>query len=132
MYCYSQEDYNRMVWGLWWKLTGTGPVKSEPECSHYKGTDLGGLGLCDHKGNLGSVPQEKGCLRCNIKCCPDGNKIEKGVKAILLKRETEREKEMLIQLKKEEADKALEKLNAPVPEVIDFLAHTSKDSLQYS
>jgi hypothetical protein len=64
---YSQEEWNHYVWGSWNAAVN--------ECEHFKGMDLGGRGLCHHKENPGTIPQENSCLRCNIFLCPDANKI---------------------------------------------------------
>ncbi len=125
-------QYGLMVWDIWWKLTGTGPIKGDPECSHYKGIDQGGRGLCSHPENSGSVPQERNCLRCNILCCPSGEKIQKSVSAILKKRMKEKEDERLVELDKEEASRLQNLPVIPVAaKVIDMTTFVSPDSLQY-
>lgn len=126
-------EYIMMVWEIWWKLTGTGPNKTKPECSYYQGEDLGGRGLCNHSKNSGSILQEKGCLRCNILCCPNGKRIQDGVKAMIAKKVEAKEQARLKELAGEEASRIA---NQPAkgfePQVIDISGFVSKDSLQYS
>jgi hypothetical protein len=128
----SKEERATITWDIWYKLTATGFHRDkEPQCKFYRGLDEGGRGLCDNHQNRGTVPQEKGCKRCNILCCPGQEKIQNAVNAFIAKKELQQEQER--QRIKTEEDLAAELCRyKDAPKPIDLTDYVSEDSLAYA